>query len=63
MLSSNELHETSVLSETASYVEDSKIFRFVKRWPFRSWDEKITKILKNHPYTPKVFCFSFIKPQ
>ena len=25
--------------------------------PFRSWDEKLTKILKNHPYTPKAFIF------
>ena len=30
MLSSNELHETSVWSGTASYLEECKIFRFVK---------------------------------
>ena len=28
---------------------------FLKRWPFRSWDENFTKILKNHPYTPETF--------
>ena len=33
------------------------------KWPFRSWNEKSTKIQKYHPYTPKTFYFSFIKPQ
>ena len=26
-----------------------------QRWPFRSWDENFTKILKNHANTPKAF--------
>ena len=37
---------------------------FIVKWRYsgvRSWDENGTKILKNHPYTPKAF--SFIKPQ
>ena len=30
-----------------------------KRWPFKSWNEKFTKIQKYHPYTPKTFYFLF----
>ena len=33
----------------------SQCFLSVERWPFRSWDEKFPKILKNHPYTTKAF--------
>ena len=38
-------------------------YKYCLRWPFRSSDENLTKILKNHPYTPKAFKLSFIKPQ
>ena len=34
-----------------------------QRWPSRCRDKNFTKILKNHPNTPKAFKSSFIKPQ
>ena len=63
LLQDNDNNAAKAIAILRVFSKNSRAENVICRWPYRSWDENFTKILKYHPYTPKAFWFSVIEPR